>query len=145
MPDGLLHNVARNLVEGHAVCLIVRNVQQIFQMPGDGFALAVRVGCKVDAARALRSLTQICDDLFLSLERLILRLKIVFNIDAQRALWQITQMSHAGLDLIVGAEVFSDGFGLRGRLHDDQILFCVRHRRLHVIFSPTHNIGPAAA
>ena len=26
-----------------------------------------------------------------------------------------------------------------------QILFCVRHRRLHVIFSPTHNIGPAAA
>ena len=143
--DGFLHDVACDLVEGHAVCLVIRNVQQIFQMPRDGFALAVRVSREIDAAGALRGLAQVCDDVFLSLERLVLRLKIVLDIDAQRALRQIAQMAHAGLDLIVGAKIFSDGFGLRGRLHDDQILFCVRHRRLHVIFSPAHNTGPAAA
>ena len=143
--DGFLHDVACDFVEGHAVCLVIRNVQQIFQMPRDGFALAVRVSREIDAAGALRGLAQVCDDVFLSLERLVLRLKIVLDIDAQRALRQIAQMAHAGLDLIVGAKIFSDGFGLRGRLHDDQILFCVRHRRLHVIFSPAHNTGPAAA
>ena len=145
MLDGFLHDAARDLVEGHAVGRIVRDGQQIFQVPGDGLAFAVRVRCEIDAVGVLCGLLQLRDDLFLALERIVFRLKVMLDIDAQRALRQIAQVAHAGLDLIVGTEIFSDGFGLRRRFHDDQILFCVRHRRLHVIFSPAHNTGPAAA
>ena len=145
MLDGFLHDTARDLVEGHAVGRIVRDGQQIFQVPGDGLAFAVRVRCEIDAVGVLCGLLQLRDDLFLALERIVFRLKVMLDIDAQRALRQIAQVAHAGLDLIVGTEIFSDGFGLRRRFHDDQILFCVRHRRLHVIFSPARNISPAAA
>ena len=51
--NGLAHHVARNFIERHAVRLVVRDVQQIFQMPRDGLALAVRVSCEVDI-RAFR-------------------------------------------------------------------------------------------
>lgn len=99
--DGFAHNVLCDFVEGHALRLLIRDIQQVFQVPRNGLALAVRVGCQKDIFTALGRAAQLRDDLFFSLERLILRLKIVFNIHAHRALRQIAQMSHAGLDLIV--------------------------------------------
>ncbi|CAN3961828.1 hypothetical protein HEAFMP_HEAFMP_06705, partial [Dysosmobacter welbionis] len=75
---------------------------------------------KVDHLRTLGGLLQVGDDVLLALDGLVDRLKVVLQVHAQGALGQVPQMAHAGLHLKLLAQVFSDGFGLRGRLHDDQ-------------------------
>ena len=53
----------------------------------------------------------------------------VVYIHAEFAFLQVSKMAHAGLYLIVLAQIFSNGFGLRRRLHDDQALFCHSYLR----------------
>ena len=93
-------------------------------MPRDGFALAVRVRCKIHGVAALGGLFELADELLFSADGLIDRLEVVLDIDAQLALGQVAQMAHAGLDLVVFAEIFSNGFRLCRRLDDHQMLFC---------------------
>ena len=125
--DRLAHNVLRDLVERDALRLIVRDVQQIFQMPRNCLALAVRVSCEIDVLAVFRGGAQLGNDGFLSGDGVILRLKIVVNIHAHGALLQVAQMPHARLDLIVRSEIFGDRFRLGRRFHDHQICFSVRH------------------
>jgi len=127
LTDRLLHDILRDLIEGHALRLIVRDVQQIFEVPGNCLSLAVRVGREKDAAAFVGGFPKLLDDVLLALERLILRLKAMLDIHAHRALRQIAQMSHAGLDQIIRTQVFSDGFRFRGRFHDHETGFRFRH------------------
>jgi hypothetical protein len=60
--DALGDDFFGDLVEGHAAGLVVRQVQQLLQVPGDGLALAVRVGGEIHGVRRLRSLLQIGDN-----------------------------------------------------------------------------------
>ena len=46
--DRILHGVLRDLIKTDAAALRLRALQQRLQMPGDRFAFAVRVGCKVN-------------------------------------------------------------------------------------------------
>ena len=124
LPDALLHHLFRDLVEGDPAGLAVRQVQQMLQVPGDGLALTVRVGGEIDHVRRLGGLFQVADDVLFPLDGLVDRLEIPLHIHAQGAFGQVPQVAHAGLDLKVLAQVFADGFGLRGRLHDDQAVFC---------------------
>ena len=129
LADALLHHLLGDLVEGHALCLFLAQLQQVFQMPGNGFTLAVRVRCEIDDLRLVRRAAQIPDDLFLSLDGAVFRLKVVRDVHAKGAFGQVPQMTHAGLHRKALAQIFSDGFGLRGGLHDDQIFIC--HSYLH--------------
>ncbi len=128
MGQALAHNVFRDLVEGDAPGFFVRQLQKLLQMPADGLALAVRVGCEIDGTGALGRLFQLRYDRLAPLDGLIMRLKIVFQIHAHGIFRQITQMSHRGDHLIVAAKVFLDRPGLGRGLHDHQILF--RHAEL---------------
>ena len=98
-------------------------------MPGDGFAFTVGVGGKINIFAVFRRFFQVADNIFFSLDGLIIRLKIVFNVYADLAFRQIAQMAHAGLHLVAAAQIFSNGLRLCRRLHDNQAFLC--HRYLH--------------
>ena len=124
LPDALLHHVLGDLVERHPPALVVRQVQELLQVPGNGLSLAVRVGCKIDHVRAFSRLLQITDNILFALDGFVDRLEIMLQIHAQGTLGQVPEMAHAGLHCEILAQIFTDGLGLRGRLHDDQAVFC---------------------
>ena len=82
-------------------------------MPRDRLSLAVRVSCKIDVLCGFGSAAQLGDDRGLAGQRLIVRFKIVLQIDAHLALGQVAQVAHAGLDAIIRAEIFSNGLCFR--------------------------------
>ena len=127
--DALADHVLRDLIEGDPLCFLVRQIQQALEMPADGLALAVRVGCEVHGIRRLGGFFQVGNDGFLPLDGLVDRLEVIVYIHAEFAFLQVPEMAHAGLYLIVLAQIFSNGFGLRRRLHDDQALFCHSYLR----------------
>ena len=88
-------------------------------MPGDGFALPVRVGGQIDEVGVLGPIPEILDDLVLAGDGDIGGLEIVIHIDAQLLFGEIPEMPHGRLDLIAGAQIFGDGLRLGGRFHDE--------------------------
>ena len=117
--DGLVDHLFGDLVEGHTVGLVVRDVQQLLQMPGDGLSLPVRVGGQVDLARPLGRLLQVADDVLLALDGLVVRDEAALDVYAQLALGQVPHMAHGRLDLVSRTQVFADGLGLgRGLYYD---------------------------
>ena len=127
--NGLGDHIFRNLIERHPQCLLIGDVQQSFQMPGNGLAFPVRVGCQIDVLAALGRFFQIGNDRFLALHGDIVGFKIIFKIDAHLAFGQVPQVTHAGLDLILGPQILANGFGLGRRLHDHKIRLFARHVR----------------
>ena len=121
----LLHRlgdgVLRDLVEGHAARLAVRQVEQLAQVPGDGLALAVRVGGEIDAVGLVGGGAQLADDLVLALDGLVIGREIVVDVNAQRLFRQIAQVAHRGLDLVIAAQILGDGFGLGGGFDNQQL------------------------
>ena len=122
MGDALAHHLAGDLVEGDTSGLIVRQVQQMLQMPGNGLSLAVWVGGEVDGIAGGGVLFQLADQLLLAADGFIFRFKIVLDVHAQGTFRQVTQVAHAGRDLIVRPQILADGLGLGRRLHDHQML-----------------------
>ena len=128
--DGGLDHGLGDLVEGDALDLLHGDAQGVSQVPGDGLALAVGVGCQEDLARVLGLLLDLLDDIALTADVDVVGGEAVLNIHAEGTLGQVADVAHRGDDLIVGAEIALDGACLGGRLHDDQIGFC------HVIYIP---------
>ena len=120
MLNTVAHALLGDLIEGHALVFALLEVQKGLQMPGDRFSLAVRVGCEVDKIGFLGCLAQLGDDLILSLDRPVFRLKIVLEIHAHGLSRQVTQMSHRGFDDVVAAQILANGLGLGWGLHDYQ-------------------------
>ena len=112
--NGLGHHPAGNFIERNAVDLVVGNVQQCLQMPGDGLSLSIRVGCEIYLIALFGEGFQIANNVLFALYGLVDRREIMLKIHAHGALGQIPQMPHAGLHLIVTAEIFSDCLCLGG-------------------------------
>ena len=126
--DALGDDLLRDLVESHALGLVVRQIQQLLQVPRNGLSLAVRVGREIDGSGRFGALFQVGDHVGAILHGQILRREVAVDIDTHRALGQVAQMAHRGHDLIVAAQIFFDCSGLRRRLDDHQIRFCFCHR-----------------
>ena len=108
-----------NLVERHALGILVFQLEQLFDMPRDRLALAVRVGCEINEIAFTDLAANLFDDFIFPLDRHIFRLEIMLDIDAHFLFRQIAQMPHGGLDHIIRPEIFADGLGLGRRLHDN--------------------------
>ena len=121
--NALGHHLAGNLVKGNAAGLIIRQLQQVLEMPGNGFSLAVRVGGEIDGVAGSGSLFQLADQFFLAANGFIVRFKIVVDIHAKGTFGQVAQVAHTGRYLIVRPQIFADGLGLGRRLHDHQMFF----------------------
>ena len=94
VPYAVSNDFFCDLVEGHPLCFLVVQPEQLLQVPRYGLALAVRVGRKIHGRRRLGFLLQLVYELALILHRDILRLEAVLQIHAHLALGQIPQMSH---------------------------------------------------
>ena len=119
--DGFTDHLLGDLVKGNTVGLLVGQAQQLFQMPGDGFALPVRVSCKVDRVYLRRCILQFPDQILLAPDGDVVGIEITFQVHTHGGLGQVPQMAHAGLDGVIGTQVFANGLRLGGGLHDDQI------------------------
>ena len=111
----LQHGLFGDLMKDDAILLIHVQPQHAGQMPGNRFSLTVWIACQIDVIAVLRQLLQLFDNVLLIGADLVVRLKIMFHIDAQAALAarrQISYMSLAGYDMIVVAQIFFDGLGL---------------------------------
>ena len=118
----LLHALFGDLVKGHAVGLVGVQPQDIGQMPADGFALTVRVGCQQNAVGLLGFCLELLDELGFIFDIDVLGGVVMFHVDAQLGLRQVPDMAHAGRDLVILAQIFANGLRLCRRLHDYQ--FC---------------------
>ena len=122
----LAHRGLGDLVEHHAMHLLVRELAALFQdlrqMPGDGFALAVRVGREVQGLGFLQRLGDGFDVALVLLEHLVLHGEAVVGIDRAFLRHQIAHVAIGGEHLEVLAQVLLDGLRLRGRLDDDEIV-----------------------
>ena len=87
-------------------------------MPGDGFALPVRVCRKKDFRSFLRVFLDGLDEVRLTPDVDVFGLEIVFDIHAQRALGKIAEMARARYHVIAAAQEFTDGPGLGRGLYD---------------------------
>ena len=123
--DALGNHLFGDLIEGDPLGLVIIQLQQFLQMPGDGLALPVRVRGQVDGLGGLGLLLQFTDQFLFITDGDILGLKAMLNIHAHFALGQVPQVTHGGGHLIVAAQVFLDGLGFRRGLDDYQVLrFC---------------------
>ena len=123
----LRDDLLRNLVEGDAAGPLVGQLQKLLEVPGDGLALAVRVGREVDHVRLGGALAQLLDDVLLALDGDIVRREAVLQVHAHCALGQVAQMAHAGHDLEIPAQVLLYGSCLRRRLDNDERRLSFRH------------------
>ena len=122
--DGLADHPLGDLVEGDPEGLAVVQIQKLLQMPADGLPLPVRVRGQIDHVAALGGLLQVADNVLFALDRAVVGLEIVLNVHAQGALGQVPQVAHAGLHLIAGTQIFTNGLCLGGRLHDHETRCC---------------------
>ena len=119
--NGLPNHFLGNFIKGNPLGLAVRQVQQFFQMPGDGFALPVRVSCQIDSLGRSGCCFQFLNQVFLALDGDISGGKITLQIHTHGGLGKIPQMAHTCLHRIVRTQIFSDGFCFGGGLHNHQI------------------------
>ena len=116
--DGIVDHLFCDLVEGHPVGLVIRDLQKLLQVPGDGFSLPVRVSGQKNLLAALSRLPQIRDHVLLSLDRLVVRREPVLHIHPELALGKVPNVPHGCLNLIAGPQIFSNGLGLGRRLYN---------------------------
>ena len=127
-----LQGLAGDLVEHHAVHRHL-GLQGLEQVPGDGLALAVLICGEVELVSVLEQPLELGHLLSLVDVDHVVRLEPAVDVDGELAegallhlgrqlagLRQVTDVPHAGLDVITGAQVAGDGLGLRRRLDDDE-------------------------
>ena len=122
--NALGDDLFRDLVEGHALGLFIVQFQKRLQVPRDRLSLAVRVRCEIDGVAVLGGLLELADELLLAANGLIDGLEIVLDVHTELTFGKVAQVAHTGLDLVLPAQIFSDGFRLGRRLDDHQMLFC---------------------
>src|SRR5688572_19030237 len=106
-------------------------------MPSNRLALAICIGSQKDVLRASCSRLEFFDHVSLLGDRHVLRLETGVDVDAYRALREITYMANGRLYLIVGTKEVLKGFDLGWRFDDDEGLW-------HSVSFVRHGGGPGA-
>ena len=125
MGHGLEHAVLGDFIEHDALHFLTLQfalgLQQFVQMPGDGLALAVGVGCEIQGFRLLQGTRNGIDVLLVALHHLILHREAMRGIHGAFLRHQIPNMAVGGKNLEVLTEVFLDGLRLGRRFHDNEV------------------------
>ncbi|MGY3291194.1 hypothetical protein ACVWWP_004261 [Bradyrhizobium sp. LM3.6] len=125
----ILHRVRDGLlgdgVEHHALDLVVFQRAFLFQhlqhVPGDGLALAIRVGRENQAVSALQGFCDVVEPAGRFGVDLPDHLEIGIGIDGAVLRRQVPDMAERGQNLVGRAQIFVDRLGFRRRLHNDDI------------------------
>ena len=102
--------------------------QDFGDMPGNGFAFAIQVGCQIQGVGLGRGLGDRIDMFFIALDDFIGHREIVVGIDCAFLRPQVAHVAVGCQHVEILAEVFVDRLGLGWRFDDEQI-FC--HERFH--------------
>ena len=78
-----------NLIKSHTLGIGILELEQLLNMPGNSFPFAVRVSCEKDKITCLCCFPQLRDQLVLSFNRDVFRLKIMFQDNPHRLTGQI--------------------------------------------------------
>src|SRR6185295_13260811 len=119
------HRLLGDGVEHHALDLLIRQRALLFHhlqhMPGDGFTLAVRVGCENQPVGALERLGDVVESAGGLGVDLPDHLKIGVRVDGTIFGGEVADMAERGQNLVGGAQILVDSLGFRRRLHNDDI------------------------
>ena len=124
-----LHRIGHGLlgdgVEHHALDLLIFQRALLFHhlqhVPGDRFALPIRVGCENQAVGALQGLGDIVEPAGRLGVDFPDHLEIGIRIDRTIFGGEVANMAERGQNLVGGAQILIDSLGFRRRLHDDDI------------------------
>ena len=126
MVDGFLHRMLRNLVKHDPVHRFgVQRIlfpEQFDQVPGNGFALAIRVGREIQRVRLLQRTDDRIHVFFIALDDLVLHRETTVGIDGAFFGDEVANMAIRSHHLEIFSEIFADGLRLGWRFNDDQIL-----------------------
>ena len=112
MFQGVLHGAGRDFVELNALDVLRLVLDDLGDVPGNGFPFAVRVGSKVHGVGLGGRFLQIAHHLFLALDDFVVRGKVVGFIHADFSGGQIAYMTYAGLHHVFVSQKFLDGLHL---------------------------------
>ena len=127
LQEGRFHRALGDLVERHAVDVLLFERELLGQVPADRLPFPVRVCRDVEDLRALGGLLEVVEDLLLARDHHVLRLEALLRIDAERRLGQIPDVAHRRLHDELRIEVLLNGLHLRRRLDDDEGPLTGRH------------------
>ena len=99
-------------------------------MPGNRFALAVRVGCEIDLGGAARFLADTGQDVAAPADCDVLQGEIIIHIHANLAFGQVADVPLSRFHLVTLPQKFTDGARLGRRFDDNEFLFGGRHKSL---------------
>ncbi|EXJ15395.1 hypothetical protein D779_1359 [Imhoffiella purpurea] len=123
--DGVLDGPLGDLVEHDTVhgplAELSAALEQLVEMPGDGLALAVRVGREIERLGLLELLGDRLDVLLVAIDDLVLHGEAMIRIDRPLLRNQVADVPIGGDHLEVGSEVLLDGLGLGRRFDDDEV------------------------
>ena len=121
MAHTVLHTCFGDLIELHSLAIILGQPENVREVPRNRLSLAVGVGREINIVAFFGKSLQLLDELFLALDDIILRRKMVFDVHAETRLRQIAHVSHGRNYLEIATEIFFDCFGFGRRLHNNQI------------------------
>ena len=112
MLQRVLHGARGDFVELDALDVLRLVLDDLGDVPGDGFSLAVGVGRKIDGIGLGGRVLKIPDHLFLALDDFIVRGKVVGLVHADFSGGQVADMPDAGLHHVFVSQKFLDGLHL---------------------------------
>ena len=129
MFEGLLDRFWGDLMKDDALKPQGAKIRGFEQVPGDRFALTVRVSCQVDVARFLSRVADLLDGACLFLRYHVLGEEAVIDLDTEITLWEVSDVPDGSFDVVIGAEDARDCSSFRRRLDDDEALIVLRRQR----------------
>ena len=119
MGDGLVDCSLGDFVKHHALGLYFW-LQVFEKVRGNGFALAVFVGCDIEGAGGFERGLQFFDDGGAALRQLIVGLEAVVDVDREALAREVGNVADRCADVVTVTEKFGDGFRFGGGLDDDE-------------------------
>ena len=131
---GAVDGFLGDFTEGHPVDRHL-GLEHFQQVPRDGLALAVPIGCEIESVSVFELGLELGDLFLLVRGHHVVRLEVVINVDGElahrgllqfrrqfRRLREVADVTNGGLNNEALAEVLGDGLALGGRLHDHEFL-----------------------
>src|SRR5262249_15220084 len=128
--EGRLHRTLGDLVERHAVDVLLVDRQLLGEMPADRLAFPIRVGGHVEDLGPLGGLLEVVENLLLPGRHDVFRLEALLRIDAKRRFGQVSDVAHRRLHDELRIEILLNRLHLRRRLDDDEGSLTGRHEPL---------------
>ncbi|OQA94006.1 MAG: hypothetical protein BWY25_03024 [Chloroflexi bacterium ADurb.Bin222] len=121
MRKGFRHGGLSNLMEDDAMGALGRQLQDLAQVPGDGFAFAVGVGGEVDIAGFGGGRLELFDHGAFFVRDAVFGREVVLHIHGELGAQQVAHVPDGGFDVVALPQKAPDSARLRRRFDDDEL------------------------